>query len=99
MKVTLYNYFHNQEITIIPKDIKLLRYYYNELEKTEIYITEGQIRRIRKKLCGQSNCCWNVATSAKKSNGESIKNWDGNLWIAEETKESFHGGDETAHYR
>ena len=94
MKVTLYNSFHDQEITIIPKDIKYLHD-----ETTEIYICESQIRRIRKKLCGISDCRCKLTSFAKKSNGESIKNWDGHLWIAEELKESFHGGDETAHYR
>tara|TARA_R110000824_G_C14700671_1_gene622604 strand:+ start:167 stop:448 length:282 start_codon:yes stop_codon:yes gene_type:complete len=93
MKITLYNSFHNQEITIIPKDIK---YFHDE---TEIYISIGQISRIRKKLCGISDCCCETYSSAKKANGESIKNWDGHLWIEEPPKESLRGGDETAHYR
>ena len=78
MKVTLYNSFHDQEITIIPKDIKNFHD-----ETTEIYISKNQIRRIRRKLCGIKACCCKTYSSAK-SNGQSIKNWDGHLWIAEE---------------
>ena len=53
MKITLYNSFHNREINIIPKKI----------DGPFIWVSENQKRRIRKKLCGNSDCCCKTFSS------------------------------------
>jgi hypothetical protein len=68
VKITLTNSFHNSEINIIAKKIETT--FYGE---TDIYVSQSQMNRIRKKLCGIKGCY------CRKVDGSSVKKWSGQL--------------------
>ena len=45
-KVTFENKFHNTEITMIPKTNRT----------HEVYLSEGQLTRLKRELCGSKEC-------------------------------------------
>ena len=78
MKVILYNRFHNTEVVVIPKRIGKTGYG----GSTDMYFSEGQLKRIKKVLCGQKGKHLKYPCRCLTASSSSIPSWDGHLWSA-----------------